>query len=225
MSQAKEDKIYTVQPVSDGDVDEIMNLLRRTFYVDEPLNDAIELYSEDTPCPELDEYCRHSLLEGLSFKAVSKQGRIVGVTISGVSPLHDRNGTDMLKQAEQCKNPKFQKILYILTQREEGARLWERYPDEKEMVEVHVAATDENWRKLGIMNKLMEETENATKKRGFHLLRLDTSSFYSAKSAERLGFTCVHRALYKDITKDGQPLIVPKPPHIEDRVNIKVLTT
>jgi hypothetical protein len=40
-------------------------------------------------------------------------------------------------------------------------------------------------------------------------------------SAERLGFTCIHKALYKDITKDGQPLIVPKPPHNEDRVNIK----
>jgi hypothetical protein len=83
-----------VQKVHSDSTNHIPTLLifldiSRTFYVDEPLNDAVQLWSEDSPCVELDEYCTHSLLEGLSFKAVDKHGNIVGVTISGVIPLNE----------------------------------------------------------------------------------------------------------------------------------------
>jgi hypothetical protein len=47
----------------------------------------------------------------------------------------------------------------VLAQREEGARLWEKYPNDREFVELKVAATDPGWRKRGIMNRLVAETE------------------------------------------------------------------
>lgn len=65
----------------------------------------------------------------------------------------------MLSQALRSKNHKFQKILHILARREEGAKLWELFPDEQQLVEVKVAATDQGWRRRGIMNALLEETE------------------------------------------------------------------
>ena len=73
--------------------------------------------------------------------------------------LQDDNGNDLLSQAQRCENPKFQKILYILAHREGGARLWDKFPNDKQVVEVKVAATDPNWRRKGIMNTLLQESE------------------------------------------------------------------
>lgn len=52
------------------------------------MNKAVGL-CENSTCTELEEYCTHSLNEGLSFKAVDKEGTIVGVIISGVRPLKE----------------------------------------------------------------------------------------------------------------------------------------
>ncbi|XP_039757177.1 uncharacterized protein LOC120631599 [Pararge aegeria] len=220
-----EKRPYYISPVTKQDEEAVMRLTKRTFYIDEPLNLAVGLCpSETDPCPELDSYCTSSLHEGFSFKATDDDGNVVGVMINGVCPLkEDDDGNDLLSQAQRCQNPKFQKILYILARRETGARLWEKFPQDKNAVEVKVAATDPNWRRRGIMNALLEETEKAIKQRGIRLARLDTSSAYSAMSAEHSGYTCYYRALYKDIKMDGQPLIVPAPPHDEDRVYIKEL--
>lgn len=69
----------------------------------------------------------------------------------------------------------------------------------------------------------MSTFRKAVEQRGIRLLRLDTSSAYSAQSAESSGYTCVYKVPYKDIKMDGQPLIVPEPPHLDDRVHIKIL--
>ncbi|CAG4951004.1 unnamed protein product [Parnassius apollo] len=215
---------YTVAPIQEDDVDEVMTLLKRTFFLDEPLNHAVGLCTSETdPCPELEDYCSHSLLEGLSFKAIDSEGKIVGVIVNGVCPLKEEDGNDLLTQARNCQNPKFQRILYILSRREEGARLWEKFPEDDKLVEIKVAATIPQWRRRGIMNILVKKTEEATKQRGIRLVRLDTSSAYSAMSAERLGYTCVYTAPYKDIKMDDQPIIVPDPPHEHDCVYIKKL--
>lgn len=52
---------------------------------------------------------------------------------------------------------------------------------------------------------------------------MDTSSAYSALSAKRLGFTCIHSALYTDLKMDGQPILVPEAPHVEDSVYVKLM--
>ncbi|KAI8432343.1 hypothetical protein MSG28_004757 [Choristoneura fumiferana] len=216
---------HTLEPVEKGDEENIMKLLKKTFFIDEPLNAAVGLItSENDTCIELEEYCTHSLKDGLSFKAVDSEHNIVGVMISGIMPLkEDANGNDLLSQAQRCKNPKFKKILYILARREAGARLWEKYPEEQHLVEIMVAATDPGWRRRGIMNDLLNRTEQATAQRGIRLIRLDTSSAYSAMAAERFGYTNVYKALYTDIKMDGRPILVPEPPHVDDRVNIKKL--
>lgn len=52
------------------------------------MNQAIGLCN-DGPCAELDDYCRQCLPEGLSFKAVDKDGKVVGVMINGKCPLEE----------------------------------------------------------------------------------------------------------------------------------------
>ncbi|KAF9806327.1 hypothetical protein SFRURICE_001182 [Spodoptera frugiperda] len=154
------DQDYVIQPVQPGDTEECLELLRKTFFIDEPMNHAVGLCS-DGNCAELEEYSAHYLHEnGWSFKAVDKNGKIVGVMVSGLSPLKPKDdGSDYVTQAQQCKDPKFAKILYVLAQREEGAKLWEKFPDLDEVLDVKLAATDPNWRKRGIMNNLLAATE------------------------------------------------------------------
>lgn len=43
--------------------------------------------------------------------------------------------------------------------RNEGAKLWEKYPNEQRLVDIKVASTDKSWRRKGIMNRLVEETQ------------------------------------------------------------------
>lgn len=43
--------------------------------------------------------------------------------------------------------------------RNEGSKLWEKYPNEQRLVDIKVAGTDQNWRRKGILNRLVVETE------------------------------------------------------------------
>ncbi|GBP22242.1 Histone-lysine N-methyltransferase SETMAR [Eumeta japonica] len=122
----------------------------------------------------------------------------------------------LLEAAKTCPNKNFQKILYVLARRERHAKLWEKFPNES-IVEVKVAATDSSWQKKGLMKALVEKTEVAVRARGLRVLRMDTSSYYSALCAERLGFRCEYSAAYRDIQLDGQLILVPEPPHNDDR--------
>lgn len=214
---------YSVEPITRDDVQQVMELLKITFYKDEPMNRAIGLCDGGAPCRELDDYCQHSMLEGMTYKAVDEEGNIAGVIISGDCPLTKNIIEDMRMQTQNCKNLKFQKILHVLTRREEYSRLWERYPHDQHIVEVKVVATHPDWRKRGVMNALLARTESAVKEKGIRLLRMDTSSAYSAMSAERLGFTCVYRQKYSEIKIDGETVVEPSAPHLEDRVYVKEL--
>ncbi|XP_047028281.1 arylalkylamine N-acetyltransferase 1-like [Helicoverpa zea] len=215
---------YEIKPIQAADTEDVMNLLRKTFFIDEPMNLAVGLCSEGT-CTELENYCKKALPgDGCSFKAVDKEGNIVGAMVNEFDTLTEGdNGSGYLQMAENCANPKFKKILYVLAKREEGARLAEKFPNDDKLLDVKIAATDPNWRKRGIMNALLNETEKLAKQRGVRILRMDTSSAYSAMAAERLGFTCMYSAPYNEIKLDGRPLIVPEPPHVDDRVYIKIM--
>ncbi|XP_014362334.2 arylalkylamine N-acetyltransferase 1 [Papilio machaon] len=219
MSQTRE---FTVKPLLMEDREEVLKLLKRTFFVDEPLNKKIQLCPTGE-CAELEEFCMSPLHEGLSFKAVDNKGKIVGVLINETCPLNDRIGITLFERAEASKDPKFKKILYILAKREEGSRLWEKFPNDDKLVEFKVAATDPDWRNKGILVALVEETEKLLRQRGVRLARLDSSSEFSARAAERNDFTCYYKARYTDIKMAGEPLIVPDPPHVYDRVFVKEL--
>ncbi|CAH3979523.1 uncharacterized protein LOC123714453 [Pieris brassicae] len=205
---------FTIQRVEEADTEEVMKLLRRTFFVHEPLNNKVGYCkSESDECIDLDRYCRHCL-PGISFKAVDIDGNIIGVLINDVSSVKDPLDFDMI--LNMTVSPAFKKILNMLKIRESGAKLSEKYPNDEKLLEIKLAATDANWRNKGVMNELMQETEKAVKELGMRLIRIDTSSAYSAKSAEKMGFTCVYQRAFSDIN-----IIIPDPPHLYDRVFIK----
>lgn len=70
---------YEVDLISDKDKDSVIEFLRTFFFRDEPLNVNIRLLEgEGARCPELESYCEEVMDHGLSLKAVSASGALIG---------------------------------------------------------------------------------------------------------------------------------------------------
>ncbi|CAK1543197.1 unnamed protein product [Leptosia nina] len=206
---------YTVQRVTDADTENVLKFLRRTFFVQEPVYKKVAFTtSENDERPELDIYLRYTL-PGISFKAIDSEGNIVGVLISGTQSIRDRLDSLLMKY---CTDPNLKMILQMSALMESGAQLRAKYPDEEKIFEITMAATDEKWQNKGIMKTLMQETEKVAKETGLRLMRMDTTSAYSSKAAEKFGFKCIYKRAFTDIN-----IIVPDPPHEFDQVFIKEL--
>lgn len=81
--------------------------------------------------------------------------------MSQINTSFQDTGSDnpYLKMAQECQNPKFQKILYVLAKREDGAKFHQKFPNDPQYMDVKIAATDPNFRNRGIMKNLLKATE------------------------------------------------------------------
>ncbi|CAK1543196.1 unnamed protein product [Leptosia nina] len=205
---------FAVRRVAKSDTNNVMAFLKRTFFMHEPLYKKIGYCkSENDDCTDLDRYCRYCL-PGKSYMAEDASGNIIGVLISSISSVKDSMDYRLVKSL--CVDPNFKVILDMVDVREKGAQLGVKYPNEKKLFEIIFAATDDNWLNRGVMKKLMEEAEKKAREKGLRLMRIDTTSAYSAKAAEKMGFKCIYKRAYRDIN-----LIIPDPPHEYDQVYIK----
>ncbi|CAK1553212.1 unnamed protein product [Leptosia nina] len=212
---------YTISPVVSDDVESVLKFLKRTFYLDEPILRAVDYCqtgNDDTH--DLDEYCRHSL-PGCSFQAKDEDGNLIGVLVCDRCPVV--NPTDCLTALKDCKSPKYKTVIRMQIMREIIAEIWNQYPNDSELIEIKMAATDPKWRNKGVMNKLMGVIEKTARDLGVRLLRIETSSAFSAKSAESKGFKCIFSRPYTEFQFDGKPFIITEPPHLDDRIYIKEL--
>ena len=58
---------YKIVHVTPKDTEKVLENLRRSFFLEEPLNICIQLLGEngDEDCHELEDYCRQSIQEGI----------------------------------------------------------------------------------------------------------------------------------------------------------------
>lgn len=64
---------YTIVPITEKDVERVVNFLRKFFFRDEPLNVAVGLLDEpNSTCRELEEYCVDCVPEGKQLNYYSK---------------------------------------------------------------------------------------------------------------------------------------------------------
>jgi hypothetical protein len=59
------ERSYQVRRATPTDCESVLQLMRRSFFRDEPLNVAVGLLGEDATCPELENYCQETLAEGM----------------------------------------------------------------------------------------------------------------------------------------------------------------
>ncbi|XP_072930919.1 arylalkylamine N-acetyltransferase 1-like [Epargyreus clarus] len=209
---------YTICRLSPADKERVLEFLRRFFFRDEPLNQAINLIeTPESRCFELEDYAASTLDDGASVAAVDDNGELVGIVINGIAR---RDEADYEDKSEDCPHPKFRRILKLLGHLDREAKIWDKLPLScHTVVEIRIASTHTGWRGRGLMRVLCEETERVAREVNAGALRMDTTSAFSAAAAERLHYKNVYTMLYADLPYAPQP----DPPHQEARVYIKEL--
>ncbi|KZC05043.1 Dopamine N-acetyltransferase [Dufourea novaeangliae] len=214
---------YHIQVITKDDKLRILKFLRRFFFRDEPLNHSIQLIpeSEDSTCLELEEYCSTSSMENnLSVMAVSTSSTIVGIALNGkMEPASEEEP----EYITTCKNPKFQKILRLLHHVDRNVTRDGQFRG-LNVLEVRIISVDTNWRGKGIGKALMEKTTEIGRENGFHIMRVDCSSFFSGKLCAGLGFELIYKLPYAEyLDEDGKPIFSPALPHTAVVTYIKKL--
>ncbi|CAH2269176.1 jg1707 [Pararge aegeria aegeria] len=209
---------YTLQKLTPKDKESVIDFLRRFFFLDEPLNQTINLLeTPESRCFELEEYASSSLADDASIAAVDENGDYVGIVLNGVVRREEVDYTD---KSDDCAHPKFKRILKLLGHLDREAKIWDKLdPSCHTVVEVRIASTHTGWRGRGLMRVLCEETERIAREIGAGALRMDTTSAFSALAAERLKYKKVYGLFYADLPYAPHP----DPPHLEASVYLKEL--
>ncbi|XP_022826742.1 uncharacterized protein LOC111356567 [Spodoptera litura] len=212
------DTTFHIRKIESKDKERVIDFLRKYFLRDEPMSQAVKLINgPDDRCVEAEQSVSSAIDEGFSLSAVDENEELVGVVINAT--MH-RDDTGCKEAAENCGNPKFRRILAVLMYMREKSQLWEKVPSSCNMVmDLTMASVHPNWRKRRVMEALAKESECIAKKVHACAIRMDATSFYSGRAAERLGYKSIYAIKYADIP--DAPL--PKLPHIEARVYMKLL--
>lgn len=202
---------YEVKTITENDSEPLLEFLRTFFFKDEPLNVAVKLIEfKDSTCVELEQFSLKSINEGTSLMAVSSSGKIIGVCLNG-----KLQNDDPKEEEEECPNPKFAKILKLLDYADqEGTQIIaQKYPDVDKVMFVKILSVDGAWRGKGIAKELMDRTRNIGREQGYGLMRVDCTSYYSARAIARLGFDCVYELKYDEYKVDGKRVFATEHPH------------
>lgn len=145
---------YEVDFIGEKDMESVLEFLRTFFFRDEPLNVNIKLLDgENARCLELENYCLEAMKNGVSLKAVSASGALIGVCLNGIV---EREGDD--HDDESYTDPKFKKILDLLNTVDEQANVFSLYPDVDKYMSVKILSVDGKWRGRKIAQELMAHT-------------------------------------------------------------------
>ncbi|KAF2901478.1 hypothetical protein ILUMI_04703 [Ignelater luminosus] len=212
---------YEIKDATKEDSENILVFLRKFFFRDEPLNTSIQLIeSENAVCMELEEFSLKSLYEGISLIATTTSGKIVGVCLNGILKRDDPE-----EELHECSNPKFAKILKLLDKLEREGNVFGQFPDVNKVLTVKVLSVDNGWRGKGIAKELMNKTRNIAREQGCGLMRVDCSSYFSARAIASLGFDCVYSLKYDEYKENGEIVFNTEEPHREARIYVQRLSS
>lgn len=204
-----------VDLATEEDAEDIMAMLKKSFFPNEPLNASIGLVDADGGCPELEDYCRVAVPNGLSLCA--REGGDAGEAVVGVILNQEiRRGEGASPQDAVVKQgaSKFDKILAVNYAAEVAVDVFAAHPDVDVALDVKILATDPARTKSGIASTLMARTLDLARARGLRLVRCVCSGAYSARVAERSGFAKLGGVAYDTfLGPDGAPVFSPPPPH------------
>ncbi|GAB0096544.1 Dopamine N-acetyltransferase [Sergentomyia squamirostris] len=205
------------EPVIEKDTDEILTLLKKFFFKDEPLNTYLDLGE----CKELEQYSTKCIKEKCSFKAVNSRNEIVGVLLNGLIP-RPKEGEEPMKLADGCEHKKFRKIMGLMDFIDSKFNLFDFYPDIDVVLDAKILSVDSNYRGMGISQELTNCTIDYMKENNIPLIQVLCSSHFSARVMEKMDFEEIFRMPYADyLDTNGQQILCPVPPHVACRILVK----
>ncbi|ALC40789.1 Dat, partial [Drosophila busckii] len=210
---------YTIELIREEDAAEVLQMLKTFFFKDEPLNTFLDLGE----CKELEKYSVKSLKDNCSYKAVNKNGEIIGVFLNGL--MHRSSATDAPaeKAADSCEHPKFKKILSLMDHVEDQFNIFDLYPSENVILDGKIISVDTNYRGLGIAGRLTERAYEYMREQHINVYHVLCSSHYSARVMEKLGFHEVFEMKFADYKPQGEVVFKPAQPHVGVRILVKEL--
>lgn len=98
---------------------------------------------------------------GCSVKAVSSDGRLLGVRLNGLLTRaeYSEEPADSQQEVEECTHPRFRKILRLLKRVYWESNVFTRFPEAQRVLEIRITSVDEAYRCLGIAQAFTERTK------------------------------------------------------------------
>lgn len=211
-----DDLPYTVESITSEDSDKVVEMLKKFFFKDEPLNTYLNLGE----CKELEEYSVKCIKDGCSFKAVTKSGEIIGVFLNAL--LHrPTSNAEHETSSDSCDHPKFKKVLQLMDFIEHDFNVFDLYPGTNIILDGKILSVNSNYRGLGIAGRLTECTLDYMREYNIPVMHVLCSSHYSARVMEKLGFHEVYRLNYADYKVENEVVFAPEKPHLTARILVK----
>ncbi|XP_055838049.1 arylalkylamine N-acetyltransferase 1 isoform X2 [Episyrphus balteatus] len=214
-----DDVPYTIELITEKDADGVLAMLKEFFFKDEPLNTYLNLGE----CEELEEYSVKSIPEKCSFKAVNKQGEIIGVFMNGIMRRPKPDETPE-KAADSCQHPKFKKILSLMDYIEEDFNIFDVFPDTDIILDGKIVSVNTNYRGLGIAGRLTERVLEYMRENSIPVMHVLCTSHYSARVMEKLGFHEVYKLPFENFKMNGEVVLRPAKPHVAARILAKEIS-
>ncbi|EDW85661.1 uncharacterized protein Dwil_GK23036, isoform A [Drosophila willistoni] len=215
---ADKDCPYTIELVTPEDADAVIAMLKKFFFKDEPLNTFLDLGE----CKELEKFSLKPIKDNCSYKAVNKNGEIIGVFLNGL--MRRPAPSDVPEKAgDSCEHPKFKKILTLFDHLDTQFSIFDLYPNENLILDGKILSVDTNYRGLGIAGRLTQRAYEYMQENKINVYHVLCSSHFSARVMEKLGFHEVFNMKFSDYKPNGQVVFKPDLPHVAMRTMIKEL--
>ncbi|XP_055600038.1 arylalkylamine N-acetyltransferase 1 isoform X2 [Uranotaenia lowii] len=211
------DTNISIELITEDDSEEVLKLLKKFFFKDEPLNTFVQLGE----CKELEKYATKSISEHCSYKAVNGRGEIVGVNMNGLISKPKETDDPPAKLADGCEHPKFKKIMALMDYVDENFDIFALYPDVDQLLDIKIMSVDSRYRGLGIAGKLTDRTMQYVRDNNIKLVHVLCSSHFSARVMEKMDFKQVYQLMYCDYLVNGEQVLQPEKPHTGVRILVK----
>ena len=177
---------------------DIVNLLVKSFFLQEPLNATLKFDLPDEPMSWIEHTIAHALDDQCSFVAIdasssTPEGRVVGVILNGIAKRDDE--THFTTPSE-----KLNFILDLIERISSEHELWQLYQTDR-LFECHVINIDESQRGQNLSSRLIARSLDRARELGVRGATVFCSSLFSRKAFLRHGFHLVKEILYADYGK------------------------
>ncbi|XP_022918369.2 arylalkylamine N-acetyltransferase 1-like [Onthophagus taurus] len=194
--------------LTESDTPKVQQFLKKFFYKDEPLNVCVKLWEREETIKSLEIYSTLPIKYNCSLKALNDKNEIVGVCLNKIRTKIETDDVNF-------EDPVFSQIVGIMEKGDTECKIFEKYPNIDQYLQHDIVSVDPNIRGQGIATKLLDMSRDVAIKRGIKLLRVDCTSLFSAKAAERLGFERIYTLKYSDYKINGKQVFKPEEPHTE----------
>lgn len=186
-----------------SDRDKILSFIREHFYPEEPVNIGREPLQQTL---EDEEFSLSTIEHGTSILAIDYDTKnIAGAMLS--SPMVPGDAEKIIEEATRCSNKKWSDILLLLAHLEQKANVCERYNVKRALL-MNVLSVDKHMRGHSIGVNMMHKCMELGKQMSYAVARIDCTSAYSIRIAEKLNMECVSEMAYADYRDDMGEQIV-----------------